>query len=264
MEGGIGYKIIAFLLRAEPPVKVTVKQIETVVESNFEVWKFCRIGILIGSTAGLSYYLIKTYKDKNIIELDQERNTLSRLLNEEKDKTRQYEKERYSLSIQVFNLSMLLDEEKVKTMQLEHEGANLVQERNSLTRLLDEEKVKTMQLEHEEANLIQERNALYRQLETETRRLELEKSDLQEKNEQAKKSIADIGVILRPYILGSNPSQDDMLCVVCLDRNKCILIRPCNHLCICKECCNQLKGMNRRMKCPLCNQDVNSTIKVFT
>jgi len=238
MEGGIGYKIIAFLLRAEPPVKVTVKQIETVVESNFEVWKFCRIGILIGSTAGLSYYLIKTYKDKNIIELDQiqERNTLSRLLNEEKVKTRQYEQERYSLSIQVFNLSMLLDEEKVKTMQLEHEGANLVQERNSLSR----------------------------QLETETRRLELEKSDLQEKNEQAKKSIADIGVILRPYILGSNPSQDDMLCVVCLDRNKCILIRPCNHLCICQECCNQLKGMNRRMKCPLCNQNVNSTIKVFT
>ena len=45
-------------------------------------------------------------------------------------------------------------------------------------------------------------------------------------------------------------------CVNCLDKEKTVLLRPCNHLCICESC----KGTVQT--CPLCRQDIQEKISV--
>ena len=56
--------------------------------------------------------------------------------------------------------------------------------------------------------------------------------------------------------------REDKLCVVCQDSDKCIMILPCRHLCICQGCQGPLlKGSN--VKCPICRKAVRQTIKAY-
>lgn len=60
--------------------------------------------------------------------------------------------------------------------------------------------------------------------------------------------------------------REDKLCVICQDREKCIMILPCRHLCICQDC--QLRLMQRTDQphsrtCPICRKNVKQTIKVY-
>jgi uncharacterized membrane-anchored protein len=52
---------------------------------------------------------------------------------------------------------------------------------------------------------------------------------------------------------------DTLMCNICLDNFKNILLEPCNHLCCCDECYN----INPITKCPLCRKDILATRKVF-
>ena len=51
--------------------------------------------------------------------------------------------------------------------------------------------------------------------------------------------------------------EDNTLCVVCLDSAKCMLVTPCNHLCLCESCSNKL------VHCPMCQGKIASKLKVF-
>lgn len=55
--------------------------------------------------------------------------------------------------------------------------------------------------------------------------------------------------------------REDKLCVICQDREKCIMILPCKHLCICTECKVSLQGHGN--SCPICRNNVRQTIKVY-
>merc|ERR1712062_721720 len=60
--------------------------------------------------------------------------------------------------------------------------------------------------------------------------------------------------------------REDKLCVVCQDREKCIMILPCRHLCICESC--QVSLMQRidrahSRTCPICRKIVKQTIKAY-
>jgi len=60
--------------------------------------------------------------------------------------------------------------------------------------------------------------------------------------------------------------REDKLCVICQDREKCIMILPCRHLCICNDC--QVSLMNRTDRahsrtCPICRKIVKQTIKAY-
>lgn len=60
--------------------------------------------------------------------------------------------------------------------------------------------------------------------------------------------------------------REDKLCVICQDREKCIMILPCRHLCICQDC--QLRLMQRTDQphsrtCPICRKNVKQTIKAY-
>lgn len=60
--------------------------------------------------------------------------------------------------------------------------------------------------------------------------------------------------------------REDKLCVICQDREKCIMILPCRHLCICQDC--QVTLMQRTDQahsrtCPICRKNVKQTIKAY-
>jgi len=55
--------------------------------------------------------------------------------------------------------------------------------------------------------------------------------------------------------------REDKLCVVCQDREKCIMILPCRHLCICENCQGPLR--THRNTCPICRRGVKQMIKAY-
>ena len=59
--------------------------------------------------------------------------------------------------------------------------------------------------------------------------------------------------------LNSELSQekDKTLCVVCLDNKRELLLKPCNHYCLCTDCVPALH------KCPVCTRGIQSTEKIF-
>ena len=55
--------------------------------------------------------------------------------------------------------------------------------------------------------------------------------------------------------------REDKLCVVCQDKEKCIMILPCRHLCICQDCQAPLQERNNH--CPICRRPVRQYIKAY-
>lgn len=54
---------------------------------------------------------------------------------------------------------------------------------------------------------------------------------------------------------------EDHLCVVCQDSERCTIILPCRHVCLCYECCVTIKRTHGR--CPICRHIVRRTMRVF-
>lgn len=53
--------------------------------------------------------------------------------------------------------------------------------------------------------------------------------------------------------------EEERVCVICKESPKCVLLMPCRHLCVCKEC-----GYHTSLvQCPLCRQTVTERINVF-
>ncbi|KAK4877764.1 hypothetical protein RN001_010270 [Aquatica leii] len=52
------------------------------------------------------------------------------------------------------------------------------------------------------------------------------------------------------------------LCIICQDHDKCILMLPCRHLCVCNTCNIRLQQYDRT--CPICRTVIQRTMKVFT
>ena len=50
-----------------------------------------------------------------------------------------------------------------------------------------------------------------------------------------------------------------LLCIICVERSKCVVLRPCNHLCLCEECEPRL--LHR--VCPICRRQVVGTMRVY-
>lgn len=56
-------------------------------------------------------------------------------------------------------------------------------------------------------------------------------------------------------------SEDSRLCVVCMERNKCVVSMPCRHMCTCQKCNTILELYNRN--CPICRSKVTYRIHVY-
>ncbi|XP_063362077.1 E3 ubiquitin-protein ligase RNFT2-like [Cydia amplana] len=53
----------------------------------------------------------------------------------------------------------------------------------------------------------------------------------------------------------------DALCVICQERQKCVLTLPCRHICLCSECCMRLYGYQRT--CPICRTFIYHSVTVY-
>lgn len=51
----------------------------------------------------------------------------------------------------------------------------------------------------------------------------------------------------------------DLLCIICVERVKCVVLQPCNHLCLCQECERRLPYRT----CPICRRRVAGTMRVY-
>lgn len=61
-----------------------------------------------------------------------------------------------------------------------------------------------------------------------------------------------------------NSKRDCYYCVVCQHRDKCVVIFPCRHLCLCGECSKMMDTLDRNQsRCPICRVQVNQKISVF-
>lgn len=53
----------------------------------------------------------------------------------------------------------------------------------------------------------------------------------------------------------------EALCVICQERQKCVLTLPCRHVCLCTECCMRLYGYQRT--CPICRTFIYHSVTVY-
>ena len=53
-------------------------------------------------------------------------------------------------------------------------------------------------------------------------------------------------------------SSDDILCVICVERKRQYLLRPCNHYCVCNTCKSILQN-----RCPLCRKLIQNYEKIY-
>lgn len=53
----------------------------------------------------------------------------------------------------------------------------------------------------------------------------------------------------------------DSLCVICQERQKCVLTLPCRHVCLCADCCRRLYGYQRT--CPICRTFIYHSVTVY-
>lgn len=52
---------------------------------------------------------------------------------------------------------------------------------------------------------------------------------------------------------------DSNMCIICLDKEKEVIIGDCYHYIMCKECCD--KCIQTTNKCPICNINISELIK---
>ena len=55
--------------------------------------------------------------------------------------------------------------------------------------------------------------------------------------------------------------REEKLCCICQDHEKCIMMLPCRHLCICERCLEPLRA--RSHNCPMCRKPVKQMIKAY-
>ena len=58
--------------------------------------------------------------------------------------------------------------------------------------------------------------------------------------------------------------KDKRLCVICQDNIKNILLMPCRHVCICRQCLREIRqGRLGLLQCPLCRTHIETSLEVF-
>merc|ERR1711976_783606 len=82
-------------------------------------------------------------------------------------------------------------------------------------------------------------------------------------NTKANKAAEDVEELLLEQV---EREREDKLCVICQDQEKCIMILPCRHLCICATCQTNLLRRNNHAHsrtCHICRRHVKQMIKAY-
>ncbi|XP_041368847.1 uncharacterized protein LOC121383118 [Gigantopelta aegis] len=67
------------------------------------------------------------------------------------------------------------------------------------------------------------------------------------------------------FVYEIEKEKDKRKCVVCQDQNKCVLILPCRHMCLCVDCANHIVRARYAVRrvCPLCRQQIEKVMNVY-
>lgn len=57
-------------------------------------------------------------------------------------------------------------------------------------------------------------------------------------------------------------TNEKNLCVICYDQPKSVVLLPCRHLCLCRNCLSKLKIYRR--ECPMCRETFRQAIQVYS
>lgn len=67
---------------------------------------------------------------------------------------------------------------------------------------------------------------------------------------------------IEPTATPSSPER--LLCAVCQDAEKSVMLEPCRHICVCADCAESLLKQGRtKRNCPLCREYIRGTLRVF-
>ena len=58
-------------------------------------------------------------------------------------------------------------------------------------------------------------------------------------------------------------TEEDSMCVVCYSNRKSILMRPCNHACVCPDCADAYMNGTIPRQCPLCRVYIERTERIY-
>jgi tRNA(Ile2) C34 agmatinyltransferase TiaS len=53
-----------------------------------------------------------------------------------------------------------------------------------------------------------------------------------------------------------------LMCVVCMEAEKSVMLLPCTHMCMCEACTHRIRSAGgRAAQCPVCRQRIASTVQ---
>jgi len=62
------------------------------------------------------------------------------------------------------------------------------------------------------------------------------------------------------YTYKDTENEDSRLCVICISKEKNIILLPCKHFCLCKDC-----SYNSELKdCPICRTEIKDQMRIFS
>lgn len=68
---------------------------------------------------------------------------------------------------------------------------------------------------------------------------------------------------IRRISRGCGDDTSRIMCCVCFVHEKSILLQPCNHICLCADCAEELLETYEEPLCPLCRSFITSYVDVY-
>ena len=59
---------------------------------------------------------------------------------------------------------------------------------------------------------------------------------------------------------GGDDGDDDDMCIVCMERERSVVLMPCRHIVMCAECGHHVVSLKNG--CPMCRQEICSHIVI--
>lgn len=57
---------------------------------------------------------------------------------------------------------------------------------------------------------------------------------------------------------------NSVTCVACMARPRCMVVRPCGHLCCCEDCMDKISHVDKDSACPICRAAIVEVVRVFS
>jgi hypothetical protein len=160
--------------------------------------------------------------------------------------------------LQINALIKLLDTEQQHKRILESKLETFMRQNKQLIEEFNIVHQSRMALEESNAELHRHLNRLQAHQSVIDSMTELE--DIEALSTELKNALAKVEAKKEILVKNQLESQrEQRLCVICCEKEKCVVLLPCRHLCLCAACSRD----ERLTQCPLCRDDIAHRINVY-